>query len=225
MAIFEKMRISLNRPEMPPLIEQSGIVEEFRSRRQFLIDVFTNPHVFLRPRTESRLSYLPIEAPDGYVAGFFGRETVIRHRLGPDSAHQQMEEEDWPLSLFMLDLADKSQIAWMERNARVGSPKSLLEDFFLYLLQTTKYNDWRAYVEYLTREDQYWSVISQFRREITRLSFTFVPPNALEAHDRVMEFLRVVEKESGPEPHRVCRRLQLLRKWSHYDQDKEQVFF
>ena len=93
----------------------------------------------------------------------------------------------------------KSQIAWMERNARVGSPKSLLEDFFLYLLQTTKYNDWRAYVEYLTREDQYWSVISQFRREITRLSFTFVPPNALEAHDRVMEFLRVVEKESGPD--------------------------
>lgn len=199
MAKFEKVRISLNRPETPPLIEQSGIAEDFRPRRQFLLDIFTSRHVFLRARSQNRLSYLPIEAPNGYVAGFFGRESVIRHRLGPDTAHQQVEKEDWPLSLFILDLTETSQIAWMERNTRVGSPKHVLEDFFLYLLQTTEYNDWRAYIDYLTQEEQYWTAINQYRRAITRLSFTFVPPNALEAHDRVMEFLRIVKRESGPD--------------------------
>lgn len=199
MATFEKVRINLARTTAPPLVEISGTPEVFRDRREFLVEIFTKRHDFLRGASDTRLSFLPAQAPEGYVAGFFGRESTSTRRKGPDEKYQEVEEENWPLSLLVLDLRSDSQIAWVERNHKVGSPRPLLEAFFSYLSRREGFSDWKAYIEYIDKEEEYWSVVREHRGEITSISFTFIPPNALEAFDMVSDFIRSAKEESNPD--------------------------
>ena len=52
------------------------------------------------------------------------------------------------------------------------------------------------------------------------------PINLSNPHEiSIRDLAQTIIENTGSEPRLVWRRLQLLRKWSHYEQDKEQVFF
>ena len=150
----------------------------------------------MRAKT-ARVSFVPMQAPKGYVGGFFGRESKISTHDGPDSKFKDLTLEGWELSAFVMDTASDSQIAWIQQNNRVGSPRPILGDFFDYHLQRTDFMDWRACVEYMEYEVEYWSVIKQYKRSISEISFTFLPPNALKIEDEMMKFLRKAKEANS----------------------------
>lgn len=191
---FEKLRISLSREEPGALVSSIGHPEPHRSRAAFLTAVFGQERHFLRG-TNARFRYLPIPMPEGFVGGFFARERPVVLSKENLSTYQA---ENYESALVIVDLS-KDQFVWMEYNIQVGATKKLLESFLESVLKTTDIKDWTPYVRYIEVEDEYWNVIRTRKHEIARISFTFIPPNALGSDDRIYEFVKEVQGESNPE--------------------------
>ena len=198
MAYFEKMRVSLSREEPGGLLQSGEHKESFRGRRDFLAAAFSQPRDFLTKYGDNRISFTPLEMPEkygDYVAGFFKRQrpvTLHEENLKPYQA------DNYESALIVLSL-EKSQVAWVQSNAKVGSAKPLLESFFEFLVKRTDVNDWQVFVRYMEKEDEYWSIISERRSEIAHIQFTFIPPNALGADDSIYELIKAIQSEANPE--------------------------
>ena len=89
MPTFEKIRISLAEAERTPMYGDQE--SQRRTRTQFFIDAFSERRDFLPSRGKARLSFFPLEAPDGFIAGFFAREVHQKGRKGPDEAFQETD--------------------------------------------------------------------------------------------------------------------------------------
>lgn len=190
---FEKLRVSLARSALPPLLEAVDQPDVHLPRTEFLRRAFSEPRSFLR--SDTLYTFHPIEAPMGFAAGFFAREHSVSLR------HHNLERyvaENYEPALFTLSL-DKAQIIWMEERSSVGSPKAILEAFFKDLTKRTELKDWDAFIRYFEDATGYWDAVRIYRDEITRVTFRFVPPNAFEGAEWAQRFYTEIQKEAGNE--------------------------
>lgn len=194
MAKFEKLRISLQREEPGPILENVQHRESFRSREEFLREAFSLERPFLRGASV-RLLFSPLEMPDGYVGGFFKRErpAVLSKK---DLSTYQAEHFESALAVVQ---TTKEQVAWVQVNSKIGSTRILLESYLSFLLENTEVNDWKPYIRYMDAEQEYWNVIKRRKREIARVSFTFIPPNSLGADDRIYDLVKEIQLEAHPD--------------------------
>lgn len=187
---FEKLRVSLARDEPPPLLEAAGYEEEHRTRTEYLRAAFGESRQFLG-RGQTIFRFHPIPAPSGFAAGFFSRPSPV------ELSHEDLTPyvaENFEAALFTLSL-DSAQVVWMEHSQKVGSPKSILESFFTYLLKNTDLNEWISFVRYFEIESEYWDAVEKYRKEITKIVFRYVPPNAFEGKKLAQEYHKVVQEQ------------------------------
>jgi hypothetical protein len=189
-ALFEKMRVSLDEAvEEAPLLEQAGYVEPSISRSDYLFRAFGEHRRFLK--SETAYDFHPIEAPGGFVAGFFSRSRPLSARHADLS---QYVAENYEPSLFVMAV-NEGQIVWMEERSEVGSPKAILEAFFKHLIRKTDLKNYVAFVRYFERQQDFWEVVQTKRQEITKVTLKFVPPNAFEGKELAQEFYTALQRE------------------------------
>ena len=124
---FDFLRVSLAKWEDTPLFKHTG-ERSVAPRREVLEEVFSQERDFVH---RARLvTFLPTEAPAGFAAGYFGREVRIHGHLKRESRFEPEEIDTYDLAFMAIDLAADRQIALVQENGRVGSPRALLESFF-----------------------------------------------------------------------------------------------
>lgn len=195
MPFFEQLRVSLARDEVGPLLESIQHKESYRSRRAFLEAAFAKGRSFLHSKTGKSFDFSPIEIDGDYVARIFKRGRPVSlhdHALRPYNA------ENYEGAFVFISLA-KDQLVWAQYNNKVGSTRSLLESYFSFLSEKTDVADWKVYVEYLHDEREYWTVIDEKVSEIAKITFNFIPPNALSADDEIYNLIKAVKQEANPD--------------------------
>lgn len=195
MPTFEKLRVSLARDEELPVLQAVEHSDGHRSRRDFLVAAFEEERAFLHDRTGKRFDFIPLPIDGDYVAGIFKRQAPVALH---DESLRPYDAENYEGAVAILSIS-KDQIVWVQSNQKVGATKSLLESFFGHLSKKTDLNDWTVYVEYLHDEREYWTVIREQRSQIAKITFTFIPPNALSADDEIYNLVKAVQQEASPD--------------------------
>ncbi len=175
------------------MIEMLDHPEPIPDRTSYLRRAFGEPRNFsIRGRT---YRFVPIAAPEGFVAGFFGRQVMFASFRPRDLSPTSLE--GWDRSLFILDVAADSQVAAMQDVYRVGSPRNVLQNFLKGLTSEDGFRDYEPHVQYIVEQQSYWRVIEKYAGRITRIEFTFIPPNALRSTEEVMEFIKEASAEAN----------------------------
>ncbi|WP_312419769.1 hypothetical protein [Shinella sp.] len=182
MAVFEFLRLSLARPEQGALLGSDGGPALAITRRAYLERVLEKK-ILDFDHYGAQYSFLNYGIYGDTLVGRIGKKVMGSIHTGPDNDYEVEMVEDWKTAWFLLDLSSNSQLIAMQTG--VASTKGLVTSLFKSIENQTAGHEYVAFVEYVSNAQDFWSAVDRYRGRLTRLEFTFVPPNALGLEEEI----------------------------------------
>lgn len=193
MAVFEYLRLSLGKPEQGNLLaeieainSEIGTPYKKLTRREFLEKIFAGDRIDFYHRRQTYI-FLKEGRTSDAIYGRIGKKKVERINLGPDERYLPTLQENWQTAWVIFDLRGDSQLIIVQRN--IGSPKPLIRSLFDSIEKSGQFYEYEFFVEYVSEVNEFWAAVSANQGRISRLEFTFIPPNALGLHESIKEIV------------------------------------
>lgn len=175
------------------------------SRTEYLQSVFSQRIDFIHRKAQ--LVYIPIgreERDDGPVMlGRVGRSFQELVNEPPEQGFAETELTTWRASNFLIDTGehtDGQKIA-MQARGDVGNPLAVTTSLIRHLNEVNEEVGWILEISPMTEPGNFWSVVREYKGEITAAVFTFVTPNVLGLRSQLNAGLKAARQDNNA--HRV----------------------
>ena len=186
LAVFEYLRLSLAKPQQSDLLGSDGQPAKNIGRRKYLERIFAHDrwdfsyyggaYTFLRDGIYGDV-----------LVGRIGKQIIEPIHRGPDQGYAIEFQEEWKPIWMMLDLASDSQLITLQTG--LGSSRNLLRALFDHIETSTPASEYESFIEYVADPKEFWQAVAAYRGQLTRLEFTFVPPNALGLEEKIKDIV------------------------------------
>lgn len=112
-----------------------------------------------------------------YVYGAIGKRIVKQHFSPPEEGLRPIAVDYWEKSVFILNIDENQQVAFIEQNNEVGTGVALVGALVSHINRYAGSNEYKIDSFVLPKKNGFWEAIAEYPDPITELSFSYVVPN------------------------------------------------
>lgn len=193
---YAMLRLSLTRRESLPLFDR--LTPEPPSRSAFLIEAFNEPINFLHMNRP--FGYVQFDRIGSVIVAAIGRQRTDEVSAPPESGFQIQEARFWRSANLFIDTDGRpphGQRVAFQINRQVGQPLPIMRSLIDAKHQAFPDRRWNIAVEPISRQNDFWSVVEQYRGQITEIEIAFIPPNILGTRNETTKALKKLHQENN----------------------------